>query len=56
MLVGEEDVPVVAENEISDFGNHAFAVGTTNEQNGRVFHHGLCGAEPSPATECAVVL
>jgi hypothetical protein len=38
MLIGEEDVAVVAEDEVGDLGDHALAVGTTDEQDGRIFH------------------
>src|SRR5712671_858477 len=38
MLVGEQDVAVVAKDEISNAGNHAFAVGTGDEKYGGVMH------------------
>jgi len=38
MLVIEKNVAAVAEDELGDGGNHAFAVGAGNEKNGGVVH------------------
>ena len=41
MLIVEEDVAVVAEDEIGDGGNDSFAVGAGDEKDGGVGHGGL---------------
>jgi hypothetical protein len=38
MLIGEQDVAVVAKDEFGDGGNDSFAVGTGDEKDGGVLH------------------
>jgi hypothetical protein len=38
MLIGEQDVAIVAKDEIGDRGDDALAVGARNEKDGGVMH------------------
>ncbi len=38
VLVGEQDVAVVAKDEVGDSRDHTFAVGTGDEEDGGVMH------------------
>ena len=52
MLIGEEDVAVVAENEFRNRGDDAFAVGAGDEKDGGVVHKRLLIQSVSPVIPC----
>jgi hypothetical protein len=54
MLIGEEDVAVVAKDEFGDRGNDAFAVGAGDEKDGGVVHRKLLIQSVSPVGLCAL--
>ncbi len=52
MLIGEQDVAIVAKDKFSNRGDHTFAVGARDEEDGGVTHKRLLIQSVSPVDLC----